>query len=54
MAIPYSYSLRNLWTRRLTTALTAAGMAMVVFVFAAMQLLAAGLRATLVEQGLEG
>lgn len=51
MAIPYSYSLRNLWTRRLTTALTAAGMAMVVFVFAAMQMLAAGLRATLVETG---
>jgi len=51
MAIPYSYSLRNLWTRRLTTALTAAGMAMVVFVFAAMQMLAAGLRATLVKTG---
>ncbi len=51
MAIPYSYSLRNLWTRRLTTALTAAGMALVVFVFAAMQMLAAGLRATLVETG---
>lgn len=51
MAIPYSYSLRNLWTRRLTTVLTAAGMAMVVFVFAAMQMLAAGLRATLVETG---
>jgi ABC-type lipoprotein release transport system permease subunit len=51
MAIPWSYSLRNLWTRRLTTALTAGGMAMVVFVFAAMQMLAAGLRATLVETG---
>ena len=51
MAIPWSYSLRNLGTRRLTTALTAAGMAMVVFVFAAIQMLAAGLRATLVETG---
>jgi len=51
LAIPYSYSLRNLWTRRLTTALTATGMALVVFVFAAMQMLAAGLRATLVETG---
>jgi ABC-type lipoprotein release transport system permease subunit len=51
VAIPYSYSLRNLWTRRLTTALTAGGMAMVVFVFAAVQMLAAGLRATLVETG---
>jgi ABC-type antimicrobial peptide transport system permease subunit len=51
VAIPWSYSLRNLWTRRLTTVLTAGGMAMVVFVFAAMQMLAAGLRATLVETG---
>lgn len=51
MAIPISYSLRNLATRRLTTALTAGGMAMVVFVFAAIQMLAAGLRATLVETG---
>jgi hypothetical protein len=51
VAIPYAYSLRNLSTRRLTTALTAAGMAMVVFVFAAMEMLAAGLRATLVETG---
>jgi hypothetical protein len=51
MAIPYSYSLRNLWTRRLTTVLTASGMAMVVFVFAAIQMLAAGLLATLVDTG---
>ena len=51
MAIPWSYSLRNLGTRRLTTVLTAAGMAMVVFVFAAMEMLAAGLRATLVDTG---
>ncbi|HEY6873544.1 MAG TPA: ABC transporter permease [Geobacteraceae bacterium] len=51
MAIPYYYSLRNLWTRRLTTCLTAAGMAMVVFVFAATLMLAEGLRTTLVETG---
>jgi len=51
MAIPYYYSLRNLWTRRLTTVLTAAGMAMVVFVFAATLMLAEGLRTTLVETG---
>ena len=51
MAIPYYYSLRNLWTRRLTTILTAAGMAMVVFVFAATLMLAEGLRKTLVETG---
>jgi ABC-type antimicrobial peptide transport system permease subunit len=51
MAIPLSYSLRNLWTRRLTTILTAGGMALVVFVFAAILMLAAGLRQTLVETG---
>ncbi len=51
MGIPYYYSLRNLWTRRLTTFLTAAGMAMVVFVFAATLMLAEGLRQTLVETG---
>jgi putative ABC transport system permease protein len=51
MAIPFSYSFRNLWTRRLTTILTAGGMALVVFVFAAILMLAAGLRQTLVETG---
>ncbi|MBM3120359.1 MAG: FtsX-like permease family protein, partial [Chloroflexi bacterium] len=51
MKIPFSYSLRNLWTRRLTTVLTASGMALVVFVFAAVLMLAEGLRKTLVETG---
>src|SRR5512146_3297136 len=51
MAIPFSYSFRNLGTRRLTTALTALGMALVVFVFAATLMLAEGLRKTLVETG---
>ena len=51
MAIPFSYSLRNLWTRRLTTFLTAGGMALVVFVFAAILMLAEGLEKTLVETG---
>jgi len=51
MPIPISYSFRNLWTRRLTTALTAAGMALVVFVFAATLMLAEGLQKTLVETG---
>ena len=50
-AIPLSYSVRNLWTRRLTTALTAGGMALVVFVFAAVLMLDAGLRAALVATG---
>lgn len=51
MKIPFSYSIRNLWTRRLTTFLTASGMALVVFVFAAILMLAEGLQKTLVETG---
>ena len=51
MAIPLSYNLRNLWTRRLTTLLTISGMALVVFVFASMLMLAEGLRKTLVDTG---
>jgi putative ABC transport system permease protein len=51
MRIPFSYSYRNLSTRRLTTLLTASGMALVVFVFASMLMLAEGLRKTLVETG---
>src|SRR5882672_2395249 len=53
MAVPLSYIARNLWVRRLTTLLTAGGMALVVFVFAAVLMLAAGLRATLVATGLD-
>jgi len=51
LGVPLSYSFRNLWTRRLTTILTASGMALVVFVFAAMLMLAQGLQKTLVETG---
>jgi ABC-type lipoprotein release transport system permease subunit len=51
MQIPLSYVARNLWVRRLTTALTAGGMALVVFVFAAVLMLDAGLKATLVGTG---
>lgn len=51
MPVPLSYSWRNLATRRLTTALTALGMALVVFVFAATLMLAEGLRITLVSTG---
>ncbi|WP_374479829.1 ABC transporter permease [Zoogloea sp.] len=50
-AIPLSYSLRNLWARRLTTLLTAGGMALVVFVFAAVLMLGQGLKETLVDTG---
>ena len=51
MKIPFSYIFRNLWTRKLTTLLTAGGMALVVFVFAAVLMLDAGLRKTLVGTG---
>lgn len=51
MGIPLSYSFRNLFTRRLTTFLTASGMALVVFVFASILMLSAGLEKTLEETG---
>jgi putative ABC transport system permease protein len=50
-AIPLSYNLRSLWTRRLTTALTVGGIALVVFVFAAVLMLAYGLKKTLISTG---
>jgi putative ABC transport system permease protein len=53
MAIPVNYVFRNLVARRLTTALTAGGMALVVYVFATVLMLAAGLEATLVATGQE-
>lgn len=49
--IPVYYVARNLWTRRLTTGLTAGGMALVVFVFAVVLMLDEGLRRTLVTTG---
>jgi putative ABC transport system permease protein len=51
MALPLSCNFRNLWTRRLTTVLTVSGMALVVFVFASILMLAHGLQKTLVETG---
>lgn len=51
MAIPLSYTFRNLWARKVTTALTAGGMALVVFVFSTVLMLEEGLRKTLVETG---
>ena len=51
MKVPIAYVFRNLWTRKLTTLLTAGGMALVVFVFAAVLMLDAGLRKTLVGTG---
>ncbi len=51
MKIPFSYNIRNLWTRRLTTTLTVGGIALVVFVFAAVLMLAQGIEDTLVATG---
>lgn len=51
MAIPVTYVARNLWARRLTTLLTASGLALVVFVFATVLMLDAGLKKTLVSTG---
>lgn len=51
MPIPVAYSIRNLWARKYTTALTAGGMALVIFVFAAVMMLDAGLKQTLIATG---
>lgn len=53
MTIPFSYSSRSLWARRTTTAATAAGIALVVFVLAASQMLSSGMRSTLLRAGRE-
>jgi ABC-type antimicrobial peptide transport system permease subunit len=50
-AVPLSYIARNLWVRRVTTALTAAGMALVVYVFATVLMMSEGIRSTLVATG---
>ncbi|MBF8247206.1 MAG: ABC transporter permease [Bacteroidetes bacterium] len=51
MKIPLKYTLRNFQSRRLTTGITVVGIAMVVFVFTAVLMLAAGIRKTLVATG---
>ncbi len=50
-AIPFAYIARNLWVRRVTTLLTALGMALVVYVFATVLMMSEGIRATLVATG---
>jgi putative ABC transport system permease protein len=52
MAIPLIYVARNLAARKVTTLLTAGGLALVVYVFATVLMLDAGLRQTLVGTGL--
>ena len=49
--IGLAYVARNLWVRRVTTLLTALGMALVVFVFATVLMMGEGIRATLVATG---
>jgi putative ABC transport system permease protein len=51
MTLPFTYIVRNLAMRKLTTVLTAGGMALVVYVFATVLMLAAGLKSTLVATG---
>jgi len=49
--IPLSYVMRNLWVRRVTTVLTAGGMALVVYVFATVMMMSEGIKETLVSTG---
>ncbi|MDD5035785.1 MAG: ABC transporter permease [Methylococcaceae bacterium] len=51
MKIPYAYSWKSLWSRKLTTVLTASGLALVVYVFATVLMLSEGLHKTLVDTG---
>lgn len=51
MPVPISYSVRNLYVRKVTTFFTTFGMALVVFVFSAVLMLADGFQKTLVDTG---
>ena len=51
MAVPFKYSLKSFSSRRLTTFITVAGIALVVFVFAAVLMMAHGVQKTLVSTG---
>ena len=51
MKIPFKYSLRSLGTRKLTTILTMIGVTLVVFVFAAVLMMAQGLQRAMVSTG---
>lgn len=51
MKIPFSYIWRSLWARRLTTSMTVGGIALVVFVFAGVLMLSAGITRTMVDTG---
>ncbi|BET26620.1 ABC-type lipoprotein release transport system permease subunit [Limnobacter thiooxidans] len=49
--LSFSFVLKNLWARRLTTTLTVLGMALVVFVFACVLMMTEGLRQTMAGTG---
>src|SRR5512146_1587693 len=51
MKIPLKYTLRNFRSRKLTNGITVAGVALVVFVFAAVLMMAYGVQKTLVATG---
>jgi ABC-type antimicrobial peptide transport system permease subunit len=51
MKIPFKYTLKNFKTRRLTTAITIVGVALVVFVFAAVLMMAHGIEKTMISTG---
>lgn len=53
MSIPFTYSTRSLWARRATTLATTFGIALVVFVLAASQMLSSGMRGTMLRAGSE-
>ncbi len=53
MKIPFKYIIRNLAVRKLTTGITIVGIALVVFVFAAVLMMAHGVQKTLIATGSE-
>lgn len=53
MQIPFRYSIKNFRKRKLTNAITVTGVALVVFVFAAVLMMAYGIQKTLIATGAE-
>ena len=53
MKLPFKYVINNFKSRKITTAITVAGIAMVVFVFAAVLMMAYGIEKTLAATGAE-
>jgi len=51
MKIPFKYTIKNFTSRKLTTFITIFGVALVVFVFAAVLMMAYGFKKHLLQQG---